>query len=253
MPFNIPVYNALKSKYKLATLLSGHNTKLNKDSIVSFGIPAYQSNTHLVTCPFAGECKNYCYAKRGHYVYNNVKSVQERRLLLTQEKEFVSSIITEVEINEIKVVRIHDSGDFYSKAYLQSWINIANECSNTIFYAYTKSHSYVDSLVSLFPSNFVIIKSEGSSKDSINYQVDRHARLFNSVVELILADYHLASISDKVAYESINHRIGLLYNFKSSLKKYAKEYAEFYDLDWVEVHNEWVIKSGSKKKLIVRS
>ena len=36
-------------------------------------------------------------------------------------------------------VRIHDSGDYYSKVYLQKWIDIANLFPEIKFYSYTNS------------------------------------------------------------------------------------------------------------------
>jgi hypothetical protein len=35
-------------------------------------------------------------------------------------------------------VRIHDSGDFYSRAYLSAWLEIMRARQRTRFYAYTK-------------------------------------------------------------------------------------------------------------------
>lgn len=39
----------------------------------------------------------------------------------------------------IKTVRIHVGGDFYSSLYIQSWIDIAEAFPNTSFYGYSKA------------------------------------------------------------------------------------------------------------------
>jgi len=40
---------------------------------------------------------------------------------------------------EAKVVRIHVSGDFYSQRYFDSWVEVAKNNPDKLFYAYTKS------------------------------------------------------------------------------------------------------------------
>jgi hypothetical protein len=56
------------------------------------------------------------------------------------------------------VVRIHESGDFYSVAYFKKWIEIAKKLPGKTFYAYTKSWFIAQHLDEL-PDNFIIIFS----------------------------------------------------------------------------------------------
>ena len=108
-------------------------------------------------------------------------------------------------------VRIHDSGDFYSIAYLNKWVDIAKANTDVIFYAYTKSIKFfVNGL--LLPKNMKVIFSEGSKTDNlINVNKHRHARIFKSKELLDAAGYIDASNNDLQAITS-NKKVGLVYH-----------------------------------------
>ena len=63
------------------------NTKLKKTSkvlglrVFNFGIPAYKSASGKLTCPMADECVKFCYAKKGAYIWSNVKPAFEKRTM----------------------------------------------------------------------------------------------------------------------------------------------------------------------------
>ena len=52
------------------------------------------------------------------------------------------------------IVRIHESGDFYSKEYAETWLRVAEACKGEkiIFIAYTKSFEFFDGVK--LPENF---------------------------------------------------------------------------------------------------
>ena len=55
------------------------------------------------------------------------------------------------------IVRIHESGDFYNKAYAEKWLQIMENCkgdSRIKFIAYTKSFRYFDGVK--LPKNFAL-------------------------------------------------------------------------------------------------
>jgi hypothetical protein len=63
------------------------------------------------------------------------------------------------------IVRIHVGGDFFSKAYLDAWIAVAEANPNVRFYAYTKSVSLFIGRV--LPANLVITASVGGRQDHL--------------------------------------------------------------------------------------
>ena len=84
-------------------------------------------------------------------------------------------------------------------------ISIAENISRS---AYSKSLPLFDGVK--LPENFILIKSEGGKRDDlINPSVDRHARIFKTVDELLAAGYANASDNDLVAIGN-NKNIGLV-------------------------------------------
>jgi len=109
------------------------NSKLKKTSkelgfrVFNFGIPAYKSASGKLTCPMADECVQFCYAKKGAYIWSNVKPAFEKRYQLSKTLEFIDAINAEIKSKRPDYVRVHDSGDYYSRSYLAKWITIANQ------------------------------------------------------------------------------------------------------------------------------
>ena len=177
-------------------------SKLNGVRVFNFGIPAQD------TCLWAGECKKYCYASKGAYIWSNVKPAFERRLEATKQDNFPQVMIAEITKRKVDVVRIHDSGDFYSREYLHKWFKIMESLPHVKFYAYSKSLPLLKD--EKLPDNFTLIKSEGGKRDDlIDASKDRHARIFKTEVELIAEGYANASENDLIAIGN-NPKIGLL-------------------------------------------
>lgn len=187
------------------------NSKLKRDGIFSFGIPAYKSTTGMLTCPAALTCIKGCYARNGTYNFSSVKNAQEKRLELTKDKElFIAVIDTELRKKKVKILRIHDSGDFYSKAYLDTWLAIIELNPNVRFYAYTKMIPLFKGLK--LPANFTVIYSEGGKYDAqIDTANDRHSRVFSSIDALKSENYANTTQNDINAIGD-NKRIGLVYH-----------------------------------------
>ena len=176
----------------------------------NWGIPAFQSRDGFKTCPWAGECAKGCYARQGAYVWSNVSQAFEARLTLSRSPEFVPTLVAEIKRRKIQRLRIHDSGDFYSGAYRDSWLAIMSECPSTQFYAYTKALPLFQGRT--LPVNFQLIYSEGGKLDArIDTTKERHSRVFGTLEALAAAGYADASQNDSVA-TGPNHKIGLIYH-----------------------------------------
>lgn len=183
-------------------------------NIFNFSIPAYKSASGKLTCPFADSCVKYCYAQKGNYKrFPKIGELMEQRYLLSKQSIFVASMNIEIKKKKADAIRIHDSGDFYSKEYLDKWVTIAKDNPKVKFYAYTKSIPLF--LGKELPSNMDIIFSTGSKKDElINFETHRHAKIFNSQEELQEAGYINASKIDFYAtkFHSSNKKVGLIYH-----------------------------------------
>lgn len=101
------------------------------------------------TCPGAGECKVFCYARKGGYRQfpgSSMSAARYLNFLLNDPTGFANMIDATIGNTEKRlqqkniklVVRWHDAGDFFSKEYLDLAYDIANKNPAVEFYAYTK-------------------------------------------------------------------------------------------------------------------
>ena len=194
------------------------NSKLKRTSkelglrVFNFGIPAYKSASGKLTCPFADECVKFCYAKKGAYVWSNVQPAFEKRYQLSKTNDFIQAMSDEINKKRPDYVRVHDSGDYYSKQYLHKWLAIALNFPNVKFYSYTNCVKMFKS--TRIPDNYDIIFSDsGKQKHLIDQSRDRHTKIFHSHTELISSDYVDASKIDLYAtkwFNKDNINVGLL-------------------------------------------
>jgi hypothetical protein len=211
MKTRIKLYNGLK----ISQILT-QNSKLKKTSkennkrVFNFGITAYKTSTGKIVCPFAKDCIKFCYAKKGAYNFGNVKPLFEQRYNLTKSEIFIEAINDSIKAKKVDILRIHDSGDFYSNEYINKWITIAKENKNVIFYAYTKSIPLFEKIN--LPKNFIIIYSYGSKVDNlIDVSKHRHSKIFDDEEQLIKEGYINASKNDLNAIRS-NKKVGLIFH-----------------------------------------
>lgn len=231
--YNRDEIEAIQLEYGVKTVFS-QNAKMKRSSqngihLYNWGIPAFKSKSGIATCPMASKCVSGCYAKMGAYVWDNVSQAYENRLNLSRAKGFEQVIVYHIDKllkrhkTGLVMIRVHDSGDFYSKEYLEAWTKIANVYQTekrVVFYAYTKMVQLVKDLGldRDVNSNFKFIFSYGGLQDAmIDPEQDRHSRVFENETDLLKAGYDDASHDDTLAIAS-NHRIGLIYHGTKSFK-----------------------------------
>ena len=122
---------------KLKLLSVGNNQKLDKN-IPVFNLPQGK------TCPGATAlCRKICYAAKAERMYPQAAAMRARNLIASKEPSFVARMTEEIgyliEHRSLKLLRLHESGDFYNQDYLDRWIEIAMEEPEVTFLAYTKS------------------------------------------------------------------------------------------------------------------
>lgn len=130
--------------------VSRRNKKLVPNETTDFiiwNLPA------IKTCPFATEhCKAACYARKAEKAYPDCLPCREKNFSDSRQDDFVNRmILTILSIRKYSkkknlIVRIHESGDFYNKAYAEKWLRIIDACKGEkiTFIAYTKSFVYFD-------------------------------------------------------------------------------------------------------------
>jgi len=142
----------------------------------------------ITTCPGAGGCQLFCYARKGGYVMFPASSMSAAQALnfLVNDPEGYTDVVNK-EINSIKgktdkrniqlVVRWHDAGDFFSKEYLDLAYGVANANPDVKFYAYTKM---ADVATGNSPKNFIINFSSGAKRGQ-EKKVEIHKAQGNAV------------------------------------------------------------------------
>ena len=126
----------------------------------------------IATCPGAGSCQLFCYARKGGYVMfpaSSMSAAQALNFLVNDPVGYNARVNEEIKTIKTKtdkagvqlVVRWHDAGDFFSKEYLDLAYDVARSNPDVQFYAYTKMG---DVATGKTPANFIINFSSGSKR-----------------------------------------------------------------------------------------
>ena len=199
--------------------LAGFTPRPKAYRVVSFNLPAggYEvDNKSYITCPGADACLALCYARQGTFLFKGSKRVRidNHQLLLTTHVthglQGVIDILDEAVKSVSKtvaVIRLHDSGDFFKKWYVEAWVEVIKRHPNILFYAYTKSFPMFKGID--LPSNFRVTYSFGGKWDN---KIDGpNSRIFPTLDDRIKAGYVDGNDSDMPAILG-EHNIGLVYH-----------------------------------------
>lgn len=222
------------------------NSELKEIGAYNWTIPALgvklDDGRVVRTCPQAGACARFCYARNGTYNFPTAKKAHARNLkmVLDDLEGWKSAMIEELckkKYRGGKHVRIHDSGDFFSEEYLEAWLDIARIVPDVTFYCYTKEVSLFKRVVDrkyystgaegwfpIKPANFLYLFSMGGLEDHlIDVENDRHAEVFPTAEALEAAGYFNQEESDLLAIYAPTNRIGIVAN---NIPHYKKKQGE---------------------------
>lgn len=132
-------------------LLKYENNKLKQQFI--FTLPAGMSTCNRI-CPG-------CYAMKSQVRFPAALAYRNCMLIASQQPDFADHIIAELSSTRrsARTVRLHESGEFYSQAYIDKWLTIATALPQFTFYAFTKRLADFNfSKLAALP-NFVLINS----------------------------------------------------------------------------------------------
>lgn len=144
--------------------------RVTKD-IACFDLPAGY------TCPKADICKTFankqtghltrvgrvlCYASKAEAIYPPTRNMRWHNFDLLKNSENMVELINNSLPVGVKIVRLHSSGDFFSKEYFMAWVDVAKQNPEIVFFGYTKILEYT--AIEL-PENFKIVYSYGSTDD----------------------------------------------------------------------------------------
>lgn len=160
----------------------------------------------ITTCPGAGECQLFCYARKGGYRMfpdSSMSAARALNFLVNHPTEYMEMFDKEVKAAKKKtdkagiklLVRVHDAGDFFSKEYYNLVMDVSRNNPDTKFYFYTKmgdiatDSSAPPNVVSQFSSGAKsrevktvnLVKNAGNHvKDAITLPKDMFRNLFQT-------------------------------------------------------------------------
>lgn len=189
------------------------NAKLSKRLI--FSLPAGYS------CPHAGVCKTFadrttgaitdlpqfngtiadefrCFAAMAE-VRPNVREARWHNWDLIRETIYSTDSDTKKQLNaltqlielsiavqpELDLVRVHESGDYYTELYMHAWLNAARNYSNKQFYSFTKSLGMWYNLRKHMPKNMYFTASYGGTLDAM---ITKYPRTFKRYARVVYTE-----------------------------------------------------------------
>ena len=182
-----------------------HSLGLKKNEVVAFDLPAGYS------CPAADQCQSFANRENGHvtdgdnckfrcYAVSTECAFPSSRRChwknydalrnLTQE-QMVKLILKELP-KEVKIVRIHSSGDYFAKRYFQAWVEVAKNRPDVKFFGYTKIINFVNAPK---PENYRLVYSFGGKMDS-KRTCEPTVYVVKNVAEAISRGLHPACVNN---------------------------------------------------------
>lgn len=104
------------------------------------------------------------------FLWDCVKESHEWRYKDSLKKSFVNKMVTEIHLRStLAFVRIHITGDFYSREYIDKWAEIAKRCRYIVFRTNTKRIDFLEYMKKVFPGNIVVRESTDVTRKHYGY------------------------------------------------------------------------------------
>lgn len=151
------------------------NTKISKNCAMTKLLP-------IITCSNCGSCQKNCYAKQDLRYYPAYNNYLIYTFLAQNYVKFLEKIyIYQLEKLKSNIVRLHESGDFFSKEYINMIYRIIKKFPKKTFYFYTKYKGNLKKITTL--NNVVCVLSY--YKNYINFG---NKEYINNLYNLIKKD-----------------------------------------------------------------
>ena len=158
------------------------NAKLKRDTLI-FSLPAGHA------CPFAKDCRSAsdkvtgkikdgphtqfrCYATAAEALFPAIRKSRWDNFELIKQAGTVIRMAKLIEDGvsnrrKIKLVRFHQSGDFFNQAYFDAWLLVAQQHPELLFYGYTKALPFWAKRLHAVPFNMKLVASRGGTHDTL--------------------------------------------------------------------------------------
>ena len=169
-------------RYTCSLLLHGNGKLLDFDdpeSCISYRYAQFNQRA-IKDCPLRSEgCEAVCYATKGNHQFPEVKASRERSHAESLREDFPERILYTISVekqskrykNAVMLIRLHESGDFYSVQYLRKWVKIWKSLPDGVkVVLYTKSFPFF--LMLTEEEKEIIRETMHSGKLSMNLSMD---------------------------------------------------------------------------------
>jgi len=154
-----------------------NHLELHHNQVVCFDLPAGW------TCPCADicfskanrdtghitdgkNCKIRCYAASGEALYPQARKLRWHNYdTLRESTDMVDTILSSIP-NNVKVIRVHSSGDFFNLEYYQAWLKVATIRYDLVIFGYTKRADY---LKTFGTGGMHMVYSHGGKLDNLKH------------------------------------------------------------------------------------
>lgn len=201
----LPMPAAVRRPSRLLT----QNREMRQIGVWNWSLPAWAGRLPdgrtYNTCPSAGVCAQACYARHGTYTWPVVRAKHQANLMFVRDDlaGWEAAMVAELGAAKFRGawIRIHDSGDFFSDAYLEAWMRICRARPDTNLYAYSKEIERFRRLVEPNPPpNFLWVFSYGGTQDAaLDPVADRVADVFPNEAAIAAAGWASQEASDLLA------------------------------------------------------
>lgn len=117
-------------------MLTPGNRKIGGDLIWGFALPSGAPDVCVAMTP---TCRSHCYAVRYAQYRTTAQAKYQRNLELSRLPDFAQRLRYFILNEDIRVVRIHTGGDYFSAGYARKWLQVIRWLPQVKFYTYTRS------------------------------------------------------------------------------------------------------------------
>lgn len=156
------------------------NAKLKRDTAI-LSLPAGHTCPAALLCKSKADrltgqitdgpkCQFRCYATAAESMFKNIRESRWRNFELLKSRslgEMVDLIELSIPQKGIKLVRIHQSGDFFSQTYFDAWVQVSVNNAGLIHYGYTKALPFWIKRKDIIPANLKLVASMGGLHDAL--------------------------------------------------------------------------------------
>jgi len=157
----------LSLKLKTFTLPAGHSCPAAKDCLSK----ADRETGKIKDGP---DTEFRCFAASAEATYPSLRKMVWRnfeliKATLKNSVDACADLICKSLPKKFDILRVHVGGDYFSKQYLQAWIEVAKRNPDKLFYSYSKSLHFFKEFA--LPENLVLTASRGGKHDNL---IDLH-------------------------------------------------------------------------------